>query len=267
MSDYIGSSIANIGDLDGDHIDDIAVGTPLDDTGEAVYIYFMNSDGSIKGNGTRKIAGGTPNGPILTNDTNYGSSIANIGDLDGDGIVDIAVGDVHNGTGGIRRGAVYIHFMNSDGRVKRTRKIASGTDNGPNPLDYDIYGSSIANIGDLNGDGITDIAVGASYADTGGGLGFNSDTGAVYIHFMNRDGSIKQTQKISTNTANGLNLSDGDLYGSSIANIGDLNGDGIIDIAVGTPDFYRILLQQIKHSRGLRGIFFKISLLHTTSLS
>ena len=160
-SDYPGSSIANIGDLDGDHIDDIAVGTPLDNTGEAVYIYFMNIDGSIKGNGTRKIDGNTSNGPILTNDTNYGSSIANIGDLDGDGIVDIAVGDVHNGTGGIRRGAVYIHFMNSDGRVKRTRKIASGTDNGPNPLDYDIYGSSIANIGDLNGDGITDIAVGA----------------------------------------------------------------------------------------------------------
>ena len=226
-NNYYGFSIANIGDLDGDHIDDIAVGAIEEG---AVYIHFMNSDGDIRE--TRKITSGTPNGPNLTNDTNYGSSIANIGDLDEDGIVDIAVGDKHNGTGGPRRGAVYIHFMNSDGSVKKTHKITSGTDvYGPNLSDWDIYGLSIANIGDLNGDGITDIAVGVGLDDMGGHL--RANIGDVYIHFMNSNGTIKQTQKISTNTINGPNLSNGDYYGTSIANIGDLNGDGIIDIAVG----------------------------------
>ena len=198
----------------------------------AVYIHFMNSDGGIRE--TEEINNDTTNGPNLTDDTNYGSSIANIGDLDGDGIVDIAVGDAHNGTDSARRrGAVYIHFMKKDGSVKQTRKIASDTDNGPNLSSWDTYGSSIANIGDLNGDGITDIAVGTNRDDMGGNVIDN--IGAVYIHFMNSDGSVKQTQKISTNaiTINGPNLSNRDFYGSSIANIGDLNGDGIIDIAVG----------------------------------
>ena len=236
-NNYYGSSIANIGDLDGDHIDDIAVGAYIDNTvgtdRGAIYIHFMNSDGSIKK--TEEITQGTSNGPILTNDTNYGSSIANIGDLDEDGIVDIAVGDEHNGTGGIRRGAVYIHFMNRNGSVKKTHKIASGTDvYGPNLLNYDTYGSSIANIGDLNGDGITDIAVGAMHDDTGG-----IDRGTVYIHFMNSNGTVKQTQEINNSTTKGPALLDRDLYGTSIANIGDLNGDGIIDIAVGTPCDYK----------------------------
>ena len=235
-NDYYGSSIANIGDLDRDGITDIAVGTYIDNTDGtdrgAVYIHFMNSDGGIRE--TEEINNDTTNGPNLTDDTNYGSSIANIGDLDGDGIVDIAVGDAHNGTGGIRRGAVYIHFMKKDGSVKQTRKITSGTDNGPNLLDWDTYGSSIANIGDLNGDGITDIAVGAGYDDTEG----NNNKGIVYIHFMDSNGTVKQTQEIPTNTTNNPTLSDRDLYGSSIANIGDLDGDGIVDIAVGAPGFH-----------------------------
>ena len=251
--DYYGSFIANIGDLDGDHIDDIAVGTPLDDTGKAVYIYLMNSDGSIKE--TKEITRDTHNGPILTDETNYRCSIANIGDLNEDGIVDIAVGDQHNGTGGSRRGAVYIHFMNIDDSIKEngTHKIASGTDvYSPNLSDWDAYGSSIANIGDLNGDGITDIVVGASHGDMGG-----IDRGIVYIHFMNSNGTVKQTQEINNDTTNGPNLSDRDLYGSSIANIGDLNGDGIIDIAVGAPGFYNNI-----HRDNSRGAIY-IHLLNT----
>ena len=66
----------------------------------------------------------------------------------------------------------------------------------------------------------------------------NNDKGIVYIHFMNSNGTVKQTQEINNSTTKGPTLSDRDLYGSSIANIGDLNGDDIIDIAVGAPGFY-----------------------------
>ena len=238
--DFYGSSIANIGDLDEDGIMDIAVGAIGDNTGGgnkgAVYIHFMNRDGSIKENGTHKIASGTEdNGPDLSGSDKYGFSIANIGDLDGDGITDIAVGAKGDNTERGGRGAVYIHFMDNDGSIKATHKIGSGTDdNGLNLSDGDFYGSSIANIGDLNGDDIIDIDVGAIGDSTGYNTG-GGNRGAVYIHFMNRDGSIKEneTHKITRSTPNGPILTNDTNYGSSIANMGDLNGDGIMDMVVG----------------------------------
>ena len=172
----------------------------------------------------------------LSYDT-YGSSIANIGDLNGDGITDIAVGAMHDDTGGIDRGTVYIHFMNSNGTVKQTQEINNSTTKGPALLDRDLYGSSIANIGDLNGDDIIDIAVGAPgfYTNTGG----DNRKGAIYIHLLKIDENgnigINNTFKIDDNENKPTfpYLTNGDRYGISIANMGDLDSDGIVDIAVG----------------------------------
>ncbi len=118
--------------------------------------------------------------------------------------------------------------MNTDGSVDQTIEINSSTPNGPDLSNGDEFGTSIANIGDLNGDGVSDIAVGASSDDNRGG-----DRGAVHILFMNTDGSIDQTREINDSTEPGPRLSDNVLFGFSIANIGDLNGDGVSDIAVG----------------------------------
>ena len=85
----------------------------------------------------------------------------------------------------------------------------------------DFAGTSIANLGDINGDGINDIAVGVS--------GAASSTGAAFTIFM---GKINDFFRIDNNSP-GLNLSRGDLFGQSMANIGDRNGDGINDLAVG----------------------------------
>ena len=56
----------------------------------------------------------------------------------------------------------------------------------------DKFGSSVAHLGDLDGDGINDLAVG-SYKDDDGG----ADRGAVYVLFLNADGTVKAEQKIS----------------------------------------------------------------------
>ena len=111
--------------------------------------------------------------------------------------------------------------MNADGSISTTAEIDSTTPNGPVLNGGDGYGSSVANIGDLNGDGVQDLAVGAR------------DDAALYIHFMNTDGSISTTTKIDSTTPNGPVLNGGDEYGFSVANIGDLDGDGVQDIAVG----------------------------------
>ncbi len=225
-----GSSVTVLGDLDGDGVSDVAVGAPYDSFAGtqrgSVYVLFMNSNGTVKS--STLITSGTNGGPTLTNGDLFGSSVAGIGDLDGDGLPDLVVGAQRDDTGGTNRGAAYVLFMNSDGKAKSSVKIASATNGGPTLANRDYFGSSVASIGDLDGDGVSDLAVGASGDDTGG---YNN--GAVRILFMNANGTVKATTKIASATNGGPTLALFDYFGSSVAGIGDLDGDGVADIAAG----------------------------------
>ena len=127
-SDLFGSSVTNIGDLDGDGVEDLAVGAQNDENGNnpsqgAVYILFMNSDGTVSSNVKigNNLAGFTPSG--LVSGDSFGSSVVGIGDLDGDGVEDLAVGAVNDENSDGNEGAIYILFMNSDGTVSSNVKI------------------------------------------------------------------------------------------------------------------------------------------------
>jgi len=229
-TDNFGVSIANIGDLNGNGVNDLAVGANGDDEGGtnrgAVHILYMNTDGSV--DSTVKINDSTTNGPTLNNQDYWGRTIANIGDLDGDGVNDLAVSAWSDDEGGTDRGAVHIMYMNTDGSVDSTVEINSSTTNGPTLSNEDYFGFSILSIGDLDGDGVDDLAVGA-YQDAHGG----SDRGALHIMYMNTNGSIDSTVEINSSTTNGPTLSNEDYFGGSVANIGDLDGNGIDDLVVG----------------------------------
>ena len=230
--DGFGASAAPAGDLDRDGIPDVAVGAPGDDAGGsgsgALYLVFMNSDGTPKR--TAKIIGTTANGPSLSAGDGFGSSAAPAGDLDGDGIPDLAVGAPGDDAGGSGSGALHVMLMNADGTPKRTAEINGATAGAPSLSAGDGFGASAATAGDLNGDGIPDIAVGAPGDDTGG-----TGSGALHVVLMNADGTIKRTSKITGATSNGPSLSDNDGFGSSAAPAGDLDRDGIPDVAAGAP--------------------------------
>jgi len=153
-------------------------------------VAFANNFAS--GSSNVKIASGTNGGPTLADSDRFGLSVTNIGDLNNDGIEDLAVGAFFDDTGGTDRGAVYVLFMTTSGTVSSSVKIASGTNGGPVLTDGDFFGSSVTNIGDLDNDGIEDLAVGAFFDDTVG-----ADRGAVYILFMATSGSASSTVKIS----------------------------------------------------------------------
>ncbi|MCP5030120.1 MAG: hypothetical protein GY929_27945, partial [Actinomycetia bacterium] len=159
-------------------------------------------------------------------------SVAGVGDVDGDGIADIAAGAPADADGGSSRGAVYVLLLNADGTVRAEQKISSVAGGLTGPLDdNDKFGRSVAGVGDVDGDGITDIAVGASRDDDG-----DTDRGAVYALFLNADGTVKAEQKISS-TSGALTgpLDNVDYFGTSVAGMGDLDGDGSIGLIVGAP--------------------------------
>jgi hypothetical protein len=167
------------------------------------------------------------NGNELSAD-NFGISVANLGDLDGDGVQDIAVGEHSNDDGGGGNGAVWILFLNTSGGVKSEYKINESRFGNGNELDGDAFGYGVANIGDLNGDGVQDIGVGEAWNDDGGG-----SNGAVWILFLNTSGGVKSEYKINESRFGNGNELNANRFGNSIAGLGDLDGDGVQDIAVG----------------------------------
>jgi hypothetical protein len=169
-------------------------------------------------------------GGVLDPSDQFGRCVASLGDLDGDGISDLAVGAWEDDDGDFGQGAVWILFLNADGSVASETKISAtsgGFGGGLAPGDH--FGSSVASLGDLDGDGVEDLAVGALLDDDGG-----SDQGAVWILFLNPDGTVASEQKISEASGGfGGVLDTNDEFGVSVAALGDLDGDGVEDLAVG----------------------------------
>lgn len=228
-----GASLAGGTDLDADSVPDILVGSYQDDDGGtgrgAVYVLFMNTNGTVKAEQKISDLAGNFTSTLVDGDF-FGFAVAFLGDLDGDGVTDAAVGATSDDGGGSNRGAVYILFLNSNGTVKAEQKISSTTGNLTAVLDDDDeFGRAVAGPGDLNGDLIPDLIVGVPGDDDGG-----TGRGAVYVLFLNADGTVKAEQKIS-NTAGSFGgiLDNDDIFGSSIACPGDLNGDRVPDIVVG----------------------------------
>jgi hypothetical protein len=233
FQDAFGVSTASLGDLDSDGVVDLAVGATGDDDGGmdrgAVYILFMNASGTVRAQQKLSSTVGGLTG-ALDNFDQFGASLAFLGDLDGDGVPDLAVGTPFDDDGGFDRGAVYILFLNANGTVRARQKISSAVGGFTGLLDnFDAFGFSVASLGDLDGDGVTDLAVGAEGDDDGG-----SGRGAVYILFLNTNGTVRAQQKISSTLGGfGGALDDSDVFGSSLASLGDLDGDGVRDLAVG----------------------------------
>jgi hypothetical protein len=232
--DQLGRALAPIGDFDRDGVPDIAVGACRDDDGGvnrgAVYLLFLNRDGSVKAQAKISDTQGNFQG-VLEDLDEFGRSIANLGDLDGNGVIDLAVGSIGDDDGGVdMKGAVWILFLNADGSVLREQKISDTQGNFQGVLGGgDIFGFALGALGDVDGDGVVDLGVGAPKDDDGG-----VRKGAVWVLFLNANGTVKGHKKIS-DVGGIYGLQTTVEFGSAIAGLGDLDGDGVPDMAVGAP--------------------------------
>lgn len=209
--DYFGSSVASY-DIDSDGVNDLLVGASYDDGTGAVWEVYLDSEGNVRGKD--KVQASLSKGDFFGAD-------ADITDIDMDGEEEYIVGAHGDDTDGRNIGAVWI--MEGDQKTRIT-----DSDFGGSLAIDDSFGSAVAGIGDLDRDGVPDLAVGAPQADDGG---FNR--GVLWILFMEADMAVKSYYKISELTVLDDELDNSDFFGSSVSAIGDLDSDGVQDLAVG----------------------------------
>ena len=196
--DRFGASVAAVGDVDADGVGDWAVGAP-------------RAGSSLPFAGSVRVFSGRDGSELLTLEGDsasdaFGTAIAAVGDVNADGHADILVGAPRgmptSGSAEVRSGL--------DGSVLWTFVGRAAGDQ---------FGAAVAGLGDVNGDGVPDSAVGAPYSDAGG-----SNSGELAIH-SGADGSAI------------LRIAGGawDQLGRSVAGAGDVDGDGRGDVVVGVP--------------------------------
>jgi phosphodiesterase/alkaline phosphatase D-like protein len=153
---------------------------------------------------------------------NFGAASA-VGDFNGDGFGDVAVGAPQDAVGGVRSGAVFV-FPGSSGGIGAGIRLTQSNASAANEAG-DEFGAALV-AGDFNRDGRADLAVGVP----GEAIGTASDSGAVVVFAGTPAGlssGVVRDQAPSANEA-------GDRFGQSLA-VGDLNGDSYPDLAAGTP--------------------------------
>ena len=216
VSDGFGRAVSGAADLNGDGYGDLVVGAPFEDSGGsnagAIYVY-LGFSGGFDASSEIKLTASDGN---LSDQLGY--AVAMTGDTDGDGFDDLIAGAPFDDDRGSASGAAYVYYGAATGiDLAREEKLV--------PSDgaaTDYFGFSVAGAGDIDGDGLHDLLIGA-YLDDDVAAG----SGSAYV-YMGDSGGIGSELKLGASDA-----ASNDYLGRSAAGAGDVNADGIDDIIVG----------------------------------
>jgi len=223
--DGFGASIASAGDVNGDGIDDLIVGAPLDDQAglDSGRVYVFHGSRS----GLSPMPNWSTHTPMQIRDAHssdqngyFGAAVASAGDVNRDGYDDILVGAHFAEEADADEGVAFL-FLGSAAGLKREPQWV-GQANQP----FANFGLSLAGGGDLNGDGYADVLVAAPYASNN-----QQKEGLVGAWMGSRRGLAKEPAW--TGEADRTE----DFLGETVAFLGDINGDGFSDVALSATGF------------------------------
>jgi hypothetical protein len=213
---YFAESVASAGDVNGDGYADVIVGAQEGElpgnTGVA-YVY-LGGTGGLSTVPTVLTGPGGSGG-------DFGVSVASAGDVNGDGFADVIVGasGVNNmPTTGQSVGAAYV-YLGGPGGLSTTPTVLAGPGGSGGSFGY-----SVASAGDVNGDGLADVIVGA--------FALNDFVGAAYM-YLGAGAGLSTAPIVLTDPSGPASGGPNASFGWSVASAGDVNGDGFADVIVG----------------------------------
>jgi hypothetical protein len=241
-----GTSVSSAGDFNGDGKADLLVSAYFSDitranSGTTYVVLGKTGNTAVDLTAIKNNTGGFA--IVGENGTDYsGVSVSSAGDVNGDGLGDIVIGAIVASVSAPNRysGKTYVVFGRSTANAAiDLATIASGASTGGFAIISNVAGEqsghSVSSAGDINGDGLMDIILGAPNNSVDG----SANTGQSYVVYGKTSTSNVNLSDIVNNIGGFAIVGEGgeDLNGYSVGAAGDVNGDGLADLIVGAPGY------------------------------
>ena len=230
------SGVSAAGDINGDGLSDVIVGdfAKSSNAGGAYVVYGTTANATTIGLSTMAASQGFAiNGQAANNYAGYSVSAA--GDVNGDGLADVIVG-AYNYNSSVGRSYVVFGTSGAPTSINLTAVAAGSGGYAINGLSggNDYAGYSVSSAGDINGDGLADVIIGAT--GTNPSTGSSAEGGRAFVVYGKTGTSMLQLSDVA-NGSGGFYIFNGQTYtdvlGWSVSSAGDMNGDGYADLIVG----------------------------------
>jgi hypothetical protein len=233
-SEFSGHTVAGAGDVNGDGLTDVIVGTSAADSLRSYVVFGKTGTAAID---LSAIANGSGGFIIDGNLFSVEKFVAGAADVNGDGLADLIIGSRRSDTAvGYSVGRSYVVFGKTGTTAVDLSDVRRGSGgfviNGE--CEYDYSGISVAGAADVNGDGLADLIVGAKGSYYSDGVRY---AGHSYVIFGKTATAAVELSDVAAGTGGFVINGECDLdsSGRSVASAGDVNGDGLADLIVGAP--------------------------------
>ncbi len=233
----LSSSVSGAGDVNGDGLADVIMGVPnadnnsRNDSGSSYVIYGQASSTSLDLASLSTSEGFRIDGDLASGQSGW--SVAGAGDVNGDGLADLIIGAPSASNSGYWSGSSYVVYGNATSTNLDLASLPAGRGfRIDGAAAYEISGNSVSGAGDVNGDGLEDIIIGSPNAHNNS----RGNSGSSYVIY---GGAVNTNLDLASLPAGrGFRIDGaaaGDNSGWSVAEAGDVNGDGLADVTIGAP--------------------------------